>query len=161
MTIRELSINKIDEIFSDLKLSEELEKSIYNSCISYSNENNIQKKWDNTVFKSLYNEEVDKDERPLSVAEETLLYDIDVKEDEVLPPEARGVKPPDWKVVDENDKPIESKTGYQLENNIENVVFEGPTEWQVKLKTRETIWAPREEVQKYITKDPNNVINYL
>ena len=111
--------------------------------------------------RNLYNEEVDKDERPLSVAEETLLYDIDVEEEEVLPPEARGVKPPDWKVVDENDKPIESKTGYQLENNIESVVFEGPSEWQIKLKTGETIWAPREEVQKYITKDPDNVINYL
>ena len=41
------------------------------------------------------------------------------------------------------------------------MLFEAPTEWQVKLKTGETIWAPRAEVQKYITKDPNNVINYL
>ena len=58
MTIREKCINKIDDIFNDLKISQELEKSIYNSCISYSNENNIQKKWDNTVFKSLYNDKI-------------------------------------------------------------------------------------------------------
>ena len=108
---------------------------------------------------------MDEDDKPLSVAEETLLYDIK-EEEKPLPDESRGVKPPDWKVVDENNKPnvnqkTESKTGYQLENNIENVVFEGPSEWQVKLKTGETIWAPREEVQKYITGDPNNVINYL
>jgi hypothetical protein len=57
--------------------------------------------------------------------------------------------------------PVEQKTGYQLENNIESVLFEAPSEWQVKLKTGETIWAPRTEVQKYVTKDPNNVINYL
>ena len=81
-------------------------------------------------------------------------------EDE-LPAEARGVEPPDWKVVDENNKPIEEKTGYQLENNIESVMFEGPSEWQVKLKSGEVIWAPRVEVQKHITDDPNNVINYL
>ena len=68
--------------------------------------------------------------------------------------EARGTVPP-------KEKQIITKTGYQLENNIENVVFEGPSEWQVKLKTGETIWAPREEVQKYITKDPDNIINYL
>ena len=68
--------------------------------------------------------------------------------------EARGTVPPD-------KKKIITKTGYQLENNIENVVFEGPSEWQVKLKTGEVIWAPREEVQKYITKDPDNIINYL
>ena len=68
--------------------------------------------------------------------------------------EARGTIPPD-------KKKVLTKTGYQLENNIENVVFEGPSEWQVKLKTGETIWAPREEVQKYITKDPDNIINYL
>jgi len=68
--------------------------------------------------------------------------------------EARGTVPPD-------KKKVLTKTGYQLENNIENVVFEGPSEWQVKLKTGEVIWAPREEVQKYITKDPDNIINYL
>ena len=72
------------------------------------------------------------------------------KEKDILPDEARGVNPPE-----------EVKTGYQLENNIDTVMFEGPSEWQVKLKTGEVIWAPRVEVQKYITGDPNNVINYL
>ena len=100
--------------------------------------------------RNLYNEEVDQDDKPLSVAEETLLYDIEEEEEKPLPDEARGFEPTK-----------EVKTGHQLENNIENVVFEGPSEWQVKLKTGETIWAPREEVQKYVTKDPNNVINYL
>lgn len=58
MTIRENSTQKLNTILDDSKLSTEIEKSIYNSCISYSNENNIQKKWDNQVFKSLYNDKI-------------------------------------------------------------------------------------------------------
>jgi transcription elongation factor S-II len=54
MTIRDNSIQKINVLLDNSKLSSEIEKSIYNSCISYSNENNIQKKWDNSVFRSLY-----------------------------------------------------------------------------------------------------------
>jgi transcription elongation factor S-II len=58
MTIRENSINKINEILDEKKISSEIEKTIYNSCIAYSNENNIQKKWENTIFKSLYNDKL-------------------------------------------------------------------------------------------------------
>ena len=41
MTIRENSITKINDILDNKKLSSEIEKTIYNSCIAYSNENNI------------------------------------------------------------------------------------------------------------------------
>lgn len=58
MPLRETSIKKINNIIDNKKLSTDIEKSIYNSCISYSNENNIQKKWENNVFKSLYNDKI-------------------------------------------------------------------------------------------------------
>ena len=126
--------------------------------------------------KNLYNEEVDENDKPLSVAEETLLYDIEVEEEkkwenEDIPneydewderrmdiigqngndgehyDEARGTTPPD-------------KKGHQLEKNIKRIVFESPSEWQVELKTGEVIWAPREEVQQAINNDPDNPINF-
>ena len=126
--------------------------------------------------KNLYNEEVDEDDKPLSVAEETLLYDMEVEEeekwhDDEIPneydewderrmdiigqngndgehyDEARGTTPPD-------------KKGHQLEKNIKRIVFESPSEWQVELKTGEVIWAPREEVQSAINNDPDNPINF-
>lgn len=58
MTIRENSIQKMFDILNNKNLSTEIEKDIYNSCISYSNLNNIQKKWENYVFKSLYNDKI-------------------------------------------------------------------------------------------------------
>jgi hypothetical protein len=126
--------------------------------------------------KNLYNEEVDENDKPLSVAEETLLYDIEVEEEkkwenEDIPneydewderrmdiigqngndgehyDEARGTAPPD-------------KKGHQLEKNIKRIVFESPSEWQVELKTGEVIWAPREQVQQAINNDPDNPINF-
>ena len=126
--------------------------------------------------KNLYNEEVDENDKPLSVAEETLLYDIEVEEEkkwenEDIPneydewderrmdiigqngndgehyDEARGTTPPD-------------KKGHQLEKNIKRIVFESPSEWKVELKSGEVIWAPREEVQEAINNDPDNPINF-
>ena len=58
MTIRENSTKKINDILKNKKLSTDIEKAIYNFCIGYSNENNIQKKWENYVFKSLYNDKI-------------------------------------------------------------------------------------------------------
>jgi len=58
MTFRDSSNQKLNDILNNEKLSNEIEKSIYNSCIAYSNQNNIQKKWDNSIFKSLYNDKI-------------------------------------------------------------------------------------------------------
>ena len=71
------------------------------------------------------------------------------------------VKDPDWEVVDEENEPIVQKTGYQLENNIERVIHKRPSKWLIKLKTGEEIYVSKDIAQRYITKDPDNVINYL
>ena len=54
-----------------------------------------------------------------------------------------------------------SQTGYQLMNNIDRVIHKRPSKWLVQLKTGEQIYLSKEVAQKYITKDPDNVINYL
>mgnify|MGYP003137898383 CR=1 FL=1 len=129
-------------------------KNLYDE---YEEELYVEPKEKKSGFPEDYNED---DEKRMDIIGQNGNEGEHYDEDE-LPAEARGFEPPDWKVVDENNKPIEEKTGYQLENNIESVMFEGPSEWQVKLKSGEVIWAPRVEVQKHITNDPNNVINYL
>jgi len=67
-----------------------------------------------------------------------------------FPDDARGTTPP-----------VEQKTGYQLENNIERVIHKRPSKWLIKLKTGEEIYVSKDIAQKYITGDPDNVINYL
>jgi hypothetical protein len=57
--------------------------------------------------------------------------------------------------------PVEEKTGYQLENNIERVIHKRPSKWLIKLKSGEEIYVSKDIAQKYITGDPDNVINYL
>ena len=54
-----------------------------------------------------------------------------------------------------------SQTGYQLMNNIERVIHKRPSKWLVQLKTGQQIYLSKDLAQKYITKDPDNVINYL
>ena len=128
--------------------------------------------------KNLYNEEVDENDRPLSVAEETLLYDIDVEDEEVV--ESDDSFPKDYDEWDEkrmniigqngNDgehyaeargtTPPQQKKGYELENNIKRIVFESPNALQVELKSGGVVWAPKAEVQRAINNDPNNPINY-
>ena len=127
--------------------------------------------------RNLYDEEVDENDKPLSVAEETLLYDIDVEEEIV---ESDNDFPDDYSEEEErrmdiigqngNDGehydeargtiPPEDKKGFELENNIKRVVFESPSEWKVELKTGEVVWAPKDEVQIAINNDPDNPINY-
>ena len=46
-------------------------------------------------------------------------------------------------------EPIESKTGYELENNIERVLQKGPSKWRVLLKTGENIWVSKSEAIKH------------
>jgi len=84
----------------------------------------------------------------------------EVTEEEVFDELEKEVKEPDWEVVDEENKPIERKTGFQLENNIKRIVFETPNEWKVELKTGEVVWADKIQVQKAIDNDPDNPINY-
>jgi transcription elongation factor S-II len=54
VTIRNGSHGLIKSIIKNEKISRQIEKSIYNSTIHYSSENNIKRDWDNNIFKSLY-----------------------------------------------------------------------------------------------------------
>jgi len=102
--------------------------------------------------KNLYNEEVDKDERPLSVAEQTLLYDIDVEEEEILPPEARGFEPPADIEVDENGIPIGDKVIKALQK--------GPSNWKVLLESGKTIKLNKDLAKNLINSNDDLKKNY-
>jgi transcription elongation factor S-II len=52
--IRNSSVNMLNTILQNDKKSRQIEKDIYNSCLKYSNENDVIKNWENIIFKSLY-----------------------------------------------------------------------------------------------------------
>ena len=70
--------------------------------------------FDQANKKNLYNEFEDEIEPDLwddleeEVTEEEVLNELEVDAEEVLPDEARGVRPPDWRIVDEDEeaKPV-------------------------------------------------------
>ena len=51
---RENVCKRLEIILNNKKISENLEKGIYNFCIKKSDEKNIVKKWDNIYFNQLY-----------------------------------------------------------------------------------------------------------
>ena len=65
-----------------------------------------------------------------------------------LPDEARGVEPPDWKVVDENDKEIEDK------KKVVRVLQKGPSKDRVLFSDGSSGWLTKK-------KDDDNKITYL
>ena len=75
-----------------------------------------------------------------------------------IPYEDNQVEPDNNNNTEHNDS---SQTGYQLMNNIERVIHKRPSKWLVQLKTGQQIYLSKDLAQKYITKDPDNVINYL
>ena len=52
--VRMRSVTKLNSKIKDLKLSRKIEQSYFNYCIRISKEKNIQRNWNNTVFKQLY-----------------------------------------------------------------------------------------------------------
>ena len=48
---------------------------------------------------------------------------------------------------------VESKSGYELENNIDRILQKGPSKWRVLLKTGENIWVSKADAIKYFTND--------
>jgi len=65
-----------------------------------------------------------------------------------LPDEARGVEPPDWKVVDENDKEIEDK------KKVVRILQKGPSKDRVLFSDGSSGWLTKK-------KDDENKITYL
>ena len=52
--IRDKSYELLKKLIVNEKKSRQIEQSIYNSSIKFSDENNIKRSWDNKIFKSLY-----------------------------------------------------------------------------------------------------------
>ena len=52
--MRNLSVNKFNDIIECEKISRTIEKSIYNHTIKISKERNLQRSWNNSIFKGLY-----------------------------------------------------------------------------------------------------------
>ena len=48
----------IDKVVDDIVISKKIEQSIYNYIIRLSKERNIQRRWNNIIFKKLYDSKV-------------------------------------------------------------------------------------------------------
>ena len=71
--------------------------------------------------------------------------------EEVLPDEARGVEPPDWKVVDENGNEL-------TEKKVETVLQKTPTKRRIKFTDGSTKWVHKKDFDQ----DKNELrIDYL
>ena len=112
--------------------------------------------------KNLYDEDeyedpwddLDEDEYPLPNEDLTeAAKEFEVKDPEVVKPRSPYSSRMDIIGQNGNDgdhyEQVESKTGYELENNIERVLQKGPSKWRVLLKTGENIWVSKSEALKY------------
>ena len=112
--------------------------------------------------KNLYDEDeyedpwddLDEDEYPLPNEDLTeAAKEFQVKDPEVVKPRSPYSSRMDIIGQNGNDgdhyEQVESKTGYELENNIERVLQKGPSKWRVLLKTGENIWVSKSEALKY------------
>jgi len=105
--------------------------------------------FDQANKKNLYNEYEDElyDDDPWGNEEES--EDIEVKSEQVLPDEARGATPPDWKVVDENDQELKDK-------KVETVLQKTPTKRRIKFTDGSTQWVNKKDFDQ-----DTNTIRYL
>jgi hypothetical protein len=112
--------------------------------------------------KNLYDEDeyedpwddLDEDEYPLPNEDLTeAAKEFEVKDPEEVKPRSPYSSRMDIIGQNGNDgdhyEQVESKTGYELENNIERVLQKGPSKWRVLLKTGENIWVSKSEALKY------------
>ena len=113
-------VNKINSILDDIEKSRNIEKSIYNSVISYSKENNINRRWDNRIFYNLYFSKIRSIYINLnknSYVKNDYLYDKikkdEIKSEEISKLSVYDVFPDNWrKMIDEKIK--RDKMKYEL-----------------------------------------------
>ena len=104
--LRKVSLTKFNEILNDDTLAADIEKNIYNTCISEANKNGIQKKWDNNIFRGLYNDKIRHILINLdinSTIKNNYLYD-NIKNGNILPSELgkmdpQNIFPDKWKPI--------------------------------------------------------------
>ena len=119
-TNRNNCVNKINSILDDIEKSRNIEKSIYNSVISYSKENNINRRWDNRIFYNLYFSKIRSIYINLnknSYVKNDYLYDKikndEIKAEEISKLSVYDVYPDNWrKMID--DKIKRDKMKYEL-----------------------------------------------
>jgi len=119
-TNRNNCVNKINSILDDIEKSRNIEKSIYNSVISYSKENNINRRWDNRIFYNLYFSKIRSIYINLnknSYVKNDYLYDKikkdEIKSEEISKLSVYDVFPDNWrKMIDEKIK--RDKMKYEL-----------------------------------------------
>ena len=102
--------------------------------------------FDQANKKNLYGEFEDEVEDDLW---DNTLQDGLEDEEEVLPDEARGFEPKDWKVVDENDQELKEK-------KVETVLQKTPTKRRIKFTDGSTQWVNKKDFDQ-----DTNTIRYL
>jgi transcription elongation factor S-II len=119
-TNRNNCVNKINSILDDIDKSRNIEKSIYNSVIVYSKENNINRRWDNRIFYNIYFSKIRSIYINLnknSYVKNDYLYDKikndEIKAEEISKLSVYDVYPDNWrKMIDEKIK--RDKMKYEL-----------------------------------------------
>ena len=106
-----------------------------NFAFDQANKKNLYGEFEDEIEEDLW-DDLDEEE----VKEEEELNELEVDAEEVLPDEARGVEPPDWRVVDEEEDPKPVK-----------IVQKGPSQHRV-------LYSDGEE--RKVNKD-DNIIKYL
>ena len=112
--------NKINECVKDIQKSQNIEKSIYNSVIIYSKENNISRTWNNTIFLNLYFSKIRSIYLNLNkdsyIKNDYLIEKIknnEIKPDEISKLSVYDIFPDNWKkMIDEKTK--RDKLKYEL-----------------------------------------------
>tara|TARA_B100000945_G_scaffold167630_1_gene134374 strand:+ start:289 stop:828 length:540 start_codon:yes stop_codon:yes gene_type:complete len=117
--IQEKVLNKLCSLLDEKELCENIEKGIFNYCILYANDNDIQKKWSNTDFLNLYISKVRSiciNIDPSSYLHNTELYDKiinkEIKATDVAKLSAMEMNSSIWKEVIDKKK-LEDKLKYE------------------------------------------------
>ena len=55
---RSKMVHYFDQLIHDILISRKIEQSVYNYIIKISKEKNIQRRWNNSIFKNLYNSKI-------------------------------------------------------------------------------------------------------
>ena len=55
---RSKMVHYFDQLIHDISISRKIEQSVYNYIIKISKEKNIQRRWNNSIFKNLYNSKI-------------------------------------------------------------------------------------------------------
>jgi len=117
---RNKMVVKLDTVIENINLSRKVEKSIYNYVITLSKERNIQRRWNNIIFKKLYHSKIisiySNLKKDSYIENSSFLYRIknkEIKPSEIGTLSVYDIFPDNWKEL-LNAKTKRDKIKYEL-----------------------------------------------